>query len=115
MSCIVYQTNKRSGITYAYESVSYWDPEKKQPRSKRRYIGRVDPETGEIIASKRGREPEDSSTAVRQLQKELHEKDALIASLQEEVRSLKEKYAKAAETLEMISTLTKPFTEKHDA
>lgn len=45
---IVYQTDKRSGITYAYESKSYWDKEKKQSRSKRTLIGRVDPQTGEI-------------------------------------------------------------------
>lgn len=46
---IVYQTDKRSGITYAYENKAYWDKEKKQSRSKRTLIGRVDPETKEII------------------------------------------------------------------
>lgn len=46
---IVYNTDKRSGITYAYESKSYWDKEKKQSRSKRTLIGRVDPGTGEIV------------------------------------------------------------------
>jgi len=45
---IVRQTDKRSGITYAYESKAYWDKEKKQSRSKRTLIGRVDPLTGEI-------------------------------------------------------------------
>lgn len=45
---IIYNKDKRSGITYAYESKSYWDKEKKQSRSKRTLIGRVDPETGEI-------------------------------------------------------------------
>lgn len=45
---IVYQTDKRSGITYAYESTAYWDKEKRQSRSKRTLIGRVDPQTGEI-------------------------------------------------------------------
>ena len=49
MASIVKHTDKRSGITYAYESVSYWDKEKKQPRNKRRLIGRVDPETGDIV------------------------------------------------------------------
>lgn len=49
MASIVKHTDKRSGITYAYESISYWDKEKKQPRNKRRLIGRVDPETGEIV------------------------------------------------------------------
>ena len=46
---IVNQLDKRSGITYVYESVSYWDKEKKQPRSKRTLIGRLDPETGNIV------------------------------------------------------------------
>ena len=53
MSCIVYQTDKKTGVKYAYESTSYWDKDKKQPRSKRKYIGKVDPETGEIISSRR--------------------------------------------------------------
>jgi hypothetical protein len=48
---IVYQNDKRSGITYAYESKSYWDKEKKKSRSKRTLIGRVDKETGEIVAT----------------------------------------------------------------
>lgn len=48
---IVKQFDKRSGITYAYESVSHWDKEKKQSRSKRKLIGRVDELTGEIIAT----------------------------------------------------------------
>lgn len=46
---IVKQLDKRSGITYVYESTSYWDKEKQQPRSKRTLIGRLDPETGEIV------------------------------------------------------------------
>ena len=46
---MVKQLDKRSGITYVYESVSYWDREKKQPRSKRTLIGRLNPITGEIV------------------------------------------------------------------
>ena len=41
----------QSGVTYAYESISEWDPVKKQSRPKRKYLGRVDPETGEIIST----------------------------------------------------------------
>lgn len=29
MSSIVYQTNPSTGVKYAYESISYWDKEKK--------------------------------------------------------------------------------------
>jgi hypothetical protein len=42
MTAIIHQRDKRSGITYAYESVSHWDREKKQSRAKRTLIGRVD-------------------------------------------------------------------------
>jgi hypothetical protein len=46
---IIYQHDKRSGITYAYESLSYWDKEKKQSRAKRTLVGRLDTDSGEII------------------------------------------------------------------
>ncbi|NLV28218.1 MAG: IS1634 family transposase [Methanomicrobiales archaeon] len=49
MVAIVYQTDKRSGITYAYESISHWDKEKQQSRARRTLIGRVDKITGEIV------------------------------------------------------------------
>lgn len=49
MSCIIKSLDKRTGITYVYESTSYWDKEKKQPRSKRVLIGKVDPKTGETV------------------------------------------------------------------
>ena len=46
---IIYQTDKRSGITYAYENQSFWDPDLKRSKSKRKLIGRVDPKTKEIL------------------------------------------------------------------
>jgi len=49
---IVRQKDKRSGITYAYESISYWDKEKKQSRAKRTLIGRIDEKTGEIVPTR---------------------------------------------------------------
>ena len=51
---IVTQTDKRTGITYAYETQYYWDKEKKQSRSKRSCVGKVDPKTGNIVPT-RGR------------------------------------------------------------
>lgn len=49
--------NQARGVTYVYESHSYWDKELKQPRSKRKLIGKVDPETGETVPTgKRGRQ-----------------------------------------------------------
>ena len=52
MAAIVFQTNKKTGVTYAYESVSYWDKEKQQSRAKRKCIGRVDPDTKKIVPTK---------------------------------------------------------------
>lgn len=49
MAAILRQYDKRSGLTYAYESISHWDKEKKQSRSTRKLIGRVDETTGEIV------------------------------------------------------------------
>lgn len=46
---IVKMHNKKAGVTYVYESTSYWDKEKQQPRNKRKLIGKIDPETGEIV------------------------------------------------------------------
>lgn len=57
MAAIVYQTNKKTGITYAYESVSYWDREKQQSRAKRKCIGRVDPDTQGIIPTRKRKVP----------------------------------------------------------
>ena len=47
----------KNGKIAVYESVSYYDPEKKQARPKRTYLGLEDPETGEFTptSGKRGR------------------------------------------------------------
>lgn len=67
MASIVYQTDKRSGLTYAYESAPYWDKEKKQSRAKRTLIGRVHPETRDIIPTDgRGRSKKPSSQSSSQ-------------------------------------------------
>ena len=59
---VVKYTHK-DGTQYAYSSLACWDPERKQNRPVRKYLGKVDPNTGEIIPSsgKRGR-PQGSKT-----------------------------------------------------
>ena len=47
MTYVVYQ--KIGSRVYVYEAEAYYDKEKKQARQKRKYLGRVAPETGEII------------------------------------------------------------------
>lgn len=52
-SNLAYQHNKKTGAVYVYSVQSYWDKEKKSPRNKQIYIGKLDPDTGEIIPSTR--------------------------------------------------------------
>ena len=49
---IVYHTNKKTGVTYAYENEPYWDKEKQQSRANRKPIGKVEPLTGEIVPTR---------------------------------------------------------------
>ena len=98
---IIHQHDKRTGNTYAYESFSYWDKEKKMSRAKRTLIGRVDLETGEIIPTDgRGRKDKAAKDVHREPDyKNLYEKllkkyaalEALVEALQKEVVNLKGK------------------------
>ena len=83
---MIKQLDKRSGITYVYDSKSYYDKEKKCSRAKRTLIGKLDPETGEIIPTD-GRnkgaksKPDSSSPEVN--------RDKRIQELEDENRQLK--------------------------
>lgn len=55
----VYQTNKQTGITYAYESKSYWDKNKKQSRATRKCIGKVDKLTNEIVPTRKSKKADE--------------------------------------------------------
>ena len=49
---LIYQKNKKTGITYVYKNEPYWDKEKQQSRAKRTLIGKLDPDTGEIVPTR---------------------------------------------------------------
>lgn len=49
----VNHVNKKTGVTYVYESVSFWDKELKQSRNKQVCIGKIDPATGKFVPAKR--------------------------------------------------------------
>lgn len=66
---IIKQYHRDTDTTYVYESISYWDAEKGQSRSRRKCIGKIDPDTGKIIPTgKRGRKKKEvqSATAGRE-------------------------------------------------
>lgn len=114
MSSIVYQIDKKTGAKYAFESISYWDKEKKQPRSKRKYLGKVDPETGNIIPS-RGRSvhsedkvPQDKDN-LSVLHEEIKNRDQTIAALRRELDELTAKYEDLLTALQKIRTLAEQY------
>jgi transposase len=51
MSYIIEQ--KIGNAIYLYEVESYWNAQKKQPRQRRRYIGKKDPQTGQIVTPRK--------------------------------------------------------------
>ena len=100
---IIKQFDKRSGITYAYESHSYWDKEKRMTRAKRTLIGRVDANTGEIVSTDgRGKKGKTESKAggdpdYKKLYEALQKKHAALEKLNTALmRENKELKAKAA-------------------
>ena len=111
MASIVYQIDKKTGIKYAYESTSYWDKEKKQPRSKRKYLGKVDPATGEIIPCKKEDNPirisEADATEIVRLRTTVAEQERKIAALEAELQKAKAALEDQTRILKEIAKLAK--------
>ena len=91
---IVKVHNKARNITYVYESVSYWDKELKQPRSRRKLIGRIDPATGDVVPTGNRAKADtaisshsdtDYRTLYEQALEAIAQKDALIAELRNQL------------------------------
>ena len=123
---IIKQYHKDTDTTYVYESTSYWDEEKKQSRSKRRVIGKLDPVTGEIIPTgKRGRRAknttaspsgdytelarlyEESQARIRELALIADQKDKEISSLRKEICQLREALERVDKQLALCRDLCK--------
>ena len=96
MASIVKHKSK-NGTIYVYENESYWDSEKKQPRSHRHLIGKIDPVTGEVVPTgKRGPkkqtvqkdETASSDTSSSDIEELIAEKNEEIKRLRKENRDL---------------------------
>ena len=96
---IIKQVNKKTGVTYVYESHSYRDKETKQPRSTRRLIGKIDESTGEIVPT-RGKKKVTTSTFSLD---EIQQRDHQILELRREVAKLRKDKADLAAALEKIA------------
>lgn len=108
MACVVYMTNKKSGHVYAYESVSYRDPVTKKPKSKRKYLGRVDPITKEFLkdtSEKKSKVPPgENQTSAASQPVVPRENPALVADVQK-------LEARVEQLEEQIATLTNALDE----
>lgn len=117
---IVKVFNKKTGTTYVYESESYWDPEKKQPRNKRKLIGKLD-ENGEIVPTGKKGQPQKETFPLTDMEKkelkasqeaaEIYQKELIevrneLFRLKEQVRKLEK------EKLELLGDIRK-ILEKH--
>ena len=108
---IIKLKDKRSGTTYVYESESYWDKEKKQPRSRRKLIGKLDDETGEVIptgksgrkkSSEKEAEENNSPEPVTEYIRVIAEKEEQIRKLKAENRALLKEKQDILKTLEVL-------------
>ena len=116
---IIKQYHKDTDTTYVYDSVSYWDAEKGQSRSKRKLLGKLDPATGEIIPTgQRGRkkkehpaeEPEQAEAKVtaaaagylekiQQQEQTIRQQQAQITELNKRIAQMEDTISKAAAIL----------------
>lgn len=123
---IIKQYHKDTDTTYVYESISYWDADKRQSRSKRKLLGKLDPETGETIPTgKRGRKkktPADNqlssspkviedTSRIKELSLALSEKETCIANLKKENSELKSSVLALAKQLDKCRNLCDSITE----
>ncbi len=106
---IIKQTNKKTGITYVYDSHSYWDKEKKQHRSDRKLIGKIDPETGEIVPTRKKKDAsdtdKDSNVRIKALESQIAMKDEELRSLHGKIGELQKKLKDKERMLDKIRSV----------
>ena len=118
MPTIVHHYDKKTGKTRVYESTPHYDPVTKQSRPKRKYLGTLDDETGELIPSsgRRGRrkspinEPtntgtDSTSAKIDALLQSISDKDDEIASLKSEIKELQSTVRSYQKTCASISNI----------
>lgn len=122
---IVKYTNKKTGVVSWYESTSHYDPETKQSRPVRKYLGREDPVTGELIPSsgKRGRKngdtlsknddpqssPNDDAMNAMQskYEKKISSLEALVSEQKATIRKLESEKSSIVKKLsDLLNTIT---------
>ena len=111
---IVRYTNKKTGVVTLYESTSHYDPETKQSRPIRKYLGKLDPETGELIPSKKRKKKEEQPPAGSsdlQLKNALQEKTRECLEKERRIRELEEELQKLRSSMSRIITASRSILE----
>lgn len=85
--------NKRTGVTYVYEVYeNYWNKEKKRPESKRRLIGKIDPETGEVVPTSRAKKRADKNdNGTQDYRVQYEQAKEKLAQQEKEITDLKDR------------------------
>jgi hypothetical protein len=123
MSGIVYQTDKRSGSTYAYRHGKVLDEGTGRVRTKREYVGRVDPSTGSIVpkAERRGNRGRTAPVtgegcSVADLAAALRERDEeLVALYREQVLTLSVRVAELVGAVAQVASVAAQALPGHPA
>ena len=94
---IVRYVNKKTGTVSLYESTSHYDPKTKQSRPIRKYLGREDPITKELIPSsgRRGRKPKTDPSSV-------DESDSVTDSLRFQIEELKKECDRKEQKIQVL-------------
>lgn len=109
---IIKQYHKDTDTTYVYDSVSYWDADKKQSRSKRKLLGKIDPKTGEVVPTgSRGRKRKETpavsdnmtDTEVREKDERIRELTIVLVQKDAEINRLEQENRRLQETINLIS------------
>lgn len=116
MGNISYQTNKNTGQVYAYDLEYYRDPTTGRRKSRRRYLGRVDPQTKEILpkgsGGRRNREKLPSEVGEedqQELSKDVRELRAQVLELKGEVSRLTREKQKADQLVQQLRVLIETY------
>ena len=110
--------NKQNGVTYVYEVYeNYWNKEKKRPESRRRLIGKIDPETGEIVPTSRAKKRADKKDDdIQNFRIEYEVTKKKILQQEKEIADLKDKLGSAlSEELAYLSEIEHKTRERKKA
>lgn len=118
MAFILHQKNKKTGVIYAFEVESYRDPETKKPKSRRTYLGRIDPKTNTLIPkstepgkrnrSKVGQETSqtkqsnDLTGILNQYNGKIEALNIKIQELENQLKTMKKSMTRARDTLDKV-------------